>query len=412
MSEVLESPAAQVPAHVDPARVVDFDFFHDRRYAEAAHPHDALIKLRDEVGRGIFWTPRNGGHWFLTDHELLFEAARTPEIFSSVNASFPPVPVEQEGFFPPISSDPPEHAKYRMPLMRAFAPAKVNLLAADIRAFVIELIERVKPSGRCDFVDAIAEPLPITIFMNLMGFDLSRYKEFRVWVAWMTGGDAARRIEAFGHVTAMSRPLIEQRRAEPQDDLLGELVREEIEGREFTVRELEGLCLLLFGAGLDTVVNSLSFSMEHLARNPELQDRLRADPSLIPEAIEELLRRYSVVFPVRRVAKDTDFHGVSLKQDERVALYLAMGNLDPAAFPDAERFDLDRDNKAHMTFVTGPHRCVGSHLARLEMITFFEEWLKRMPNVRLDPADPAAYRTGIVFAVEKLPLLWDAAATN
>jgi cytochrome P450 len=297
-----------------------------------------------------------------------------------------------------------------MPLMRAFAPAKVDALAKDIRTLTIELIDAIAHKGRCDFLDDIAEPLPITIFMKMMGLDLARYHEFREWAAWMTQNDIANRTAAYRNIAAMARPLIEERRVTPKDDLLGDLVSSQIDGRPFTTEELEGICILLMGAGLDTVVNSLSFSMEHLARNPALQDRLRADPALIPEAVEEMLRRFSVVFPVRRVARDTDFHGVTLKQGERVGLYLALGNLDPTAFPDASRFDLDRDNKAHITFISGPHRCVGSHLARMEMIIFFEEWLKRLPNVRLDPQDPPRYRTGIVFAVTSLPLLWDAAA--
>ena len=412
MTGLAATAAFDIPAHIDPSRVVDFDFFHDSRYARTPNPYDALIGLRDEVGLGIYWSPRNGGHWFITDHEMLFEAVRTPEIFSSALASFPPVPPEEEAFYPPINVDPPEHAKYRMPLMRAFAPARMDALSKDIRALTIELIEAVARKGHCDFLDEIAEPLPITIFMKMMGFDLSRYHEFREWVSWMTQNDVEKRTTAYRNIAAMSRPLIEERRISPKHDLLGDLVSAQIDGRPFTIAELEGICILLMGAGLDTVVNSLSFSMEHLARDPALQDRLRANPDQIPEAIEELLRRYSVVFPVRRVARDTEFHGVTLKQGERVGMYLALGNLDSTAFPDASRFDLDRDNKAHITFMSGPHRCVGSHLARIEMITFFEEWLKRLPNVRLDPRDPPEYRTGIVFAVTALPLLWDAAAAR
>jgi cytochrome P450 len=397
-----------IPANVDPAFVVDFDYFNDHRYAETNHPHDAMIRLRDEVGQGIFWTPRNGGHWFITDHEMVFEAARTPEIFSSVNTSFPRLPPEQEAYVPPLSLDPPEHGPYRLPLMRAFAPGLINALGKDIRACAIELIKSVSDKGRCDFLEEIAEPLPITIFMKLMGFDLARYKEFREWVAWLTGGDTALRVQACAKVAEMSRPLIEERRIAPRDDLLSRLIAADINGHSPTQRDLEGFCLLLFAAGLDTVVNSLSFSMEYLARHPELQDRLRAEPSLIPEAVEELLRRFSVVFPVRRVAKDVNFHGAELRTGDRCALYLGLANLDPDVFPDPDAVNITRDNKAHLTFIVGPHRCVGSHLARMEMITLFEEWLKRMPNVRIPVGQAPAYRTSIVFAVASLPLEWDA----
>jgi cytochrome P450 len=398
--------AAVVPAHIDPALVVDFDYFADRRYAEAGHPHLGLLKLCDEVGHGIFWTPHNGGHWFITDHEMLFEAARDPAIFSSGNASFPPLPPKDEPYYPPLSSDPPEHIKYRMPLMRAFSPQRIQALGAEIRQFANELIDTVEGQGGCDFLEAVAEPLPIFMFMRLMGYDTARYKEFRQWAVWMTQPDEANKLKAYANTVAMTRECLDSRRGMRRDDLLSHLLDEEIDGRPFSQKELDGICILLFGAGLDTVVNSLSFGMEHLARTPELQDRLRAEPSLIAEAVEEMLRRCSVGMAARSVAQDTNFRGATLKAGERVTLLLPVGNLDPKVFPDPARFDLDRENKLHVTFNSGPHRCVGSHLARLEMVTLFEEWLRRMPNVRLDPANPPRYRIAIVNAIEALPLLW------
>ena len=396
----------KIPDHIDPARVVDFDLFGDRRFIEAGHPYDGLLRLCEEVGRGLFWTPRNGGHWFITDHELLFEAARTPELFSSANASFPVVPPEQEEFLPPLNVDPPDHAKYRLPLMRAFSPAAIRQLDENIRETIRTLIDSFVDRGHCDFVEEVGEPLPLTIFMRMMGFDLSRFHEFREWAVWMNQADVERRTRGFHNAMAMTRPLFDERRAERKDDILSRLLDEQIDGRPLTQPELEGMCTLLFGAGLDTVVNSLSFGMEHLAHNPALQDRLRASPSLIPEAIEEMLRRFAVAFPFRSVARDGSFHGVKLKTGERLTMSVALGNLDSAAFPDAAAFDLDRENKVHMTFNSGPHRCIGSHLARAEMVALFDEWLKRMPNVHPAPERRATYRTGLSFAVTSLPLVW------
>ena len=156
----------------------------------------------------------------------------------------------------------------------------------------------------------------------------------------------------------------------------------------------------MLGAGLDTVVNAMGFGMQHVARHPDLQDRLRAEPKLIPDAVEELLRRYSVSSVARRVTRDADFHGAPLKAGEYVALPLPLGNLDPKAFPDPDRFDLERENKVHMTFNSGPHRCVGSHLARLELNVLYDEWLKRMPNVRPDPDKSPRYRAGTSAGAE------------
>jgi cytochrome P450 len=152
--------------------------------------------------------------------------------------------------------------------------------------------------------------------------------------------------------------------------------------------------------------------MQHVAHHPELQDRLRAAPELIPDAVEELLRRYSVSSVARRVTHDADFHGASLKAGEYVALPLPLGNLDPKVFPDPDRFDLARENKVHMTFNSGPHRCVGSHLARLELNILYDEWFKHMPNVRPDRGKPPSYRAGIVMALNTLPLIWEPAAAR
>jgi cytochrome P450 len=399
--------AAKIPSNVDPALVTDFDFFGDRRFSDAGRPHDGLLKLGEDIGRGVFWTPCNGGHWFINDHQMLFEAARDPELFGSANATFPAVPLEDEPFYPPFNVDPPAHAKYRLPLMRAFAPDRVRALETSIRPFAIDLIDAVFDKGRCDVLDMIAEPLPIFIFMKLMGFDLARYREFRAWAQAMSHNDVDKRAEAYANTAAMARPLFDERRIARKDDLLSDLLDAQIDGRPFNQAELDGIAIQLLGAGLDTVVNLIGFTIDHLARHPELQERLRARPALIPEAVEEMLRRYSVALPFRVARYDAHFHGANLKTGERVALLLPAGNLDPHVFSDPGSFNLDREYKTHIAFNTGPHRCVGSHLARLELVVLLEEWLARMPNVRLDPDWRPTYRTGLVYAVTSLHVVWD-----
>ncbi len=154
----------------------------------------------------------------------------------------------------------------------------------------------------------------------------------------------------------------------------------------------------------------MGFGMTYLADDAALQERLRAQPELIPEAVEEFLRKYAVAMPGRTVTRDAEFGGVRVRAGERVMLMFPGGNTDPKIFADAERFDLDRENKLHLSFNSGPHRCVGSHLARLELRVLYEEWFKRMPNVRLDPDSPPVYRTGVTLAVHKLPLVVKTAA--
>ncbi len=399
-----------VPDHVRPESVVDFDLYRDHRFEEEDGLHEGLWRLIQETGQGIFWTPHNGGHWFITDHELLFQAAKQPELFSSTAMTLPPMPADQEPRLIPLGLDPPVHGAYRLPLMRAFSPDIIKAMEKDIRAFAAELIEGIRPNGRAEFVEAIAEPMPIMIFMKLMGMPLDRLREFREWVYDMLSPDNDRRASSYVHVHAMMEPLIREREKEPRDDLISRLVHSEIDGRPVTYDEVQAYCLLLFAAGLDTVANSLSFGVCLLSRDQELQARLRANPELIPEAVEEFLRRYGIVFTPRTAAKDMHFGGVDICKGERVLLMLPAGNLDPTAFPDPARFDLDREDKAHMTFNSGPHRCIGSHLARLELRVFYEEWLKRMPRVQIDPDRRVTYRTGLTLALDKVPIVWDAAA--
>jgi cytochrome P450 len=154
-------------------------------------------------------------------------------------------------------------------------------------------------------------------------------------------------------------------------------------------------------------MNGMGHGVRHLAMNPALQAELRANPKMIVEASEELLRRYGFVAVIRRAARDFECEGAQLKRGERVSLSYPMANLDPAEFADPGRFDLGRENKVHLTFGGGPHRCVGSHLARIELQTLYEEMLARLPEFRLDPDRPVRYRCGPVTGPRELHLIWD-----
>lgn len=408
MNEHAAMATMHVPDHVDPAMVVDLDIFRDDRYRSADGPHRALRDSAEAFGQGIIWSPHNGGHWLLGSHELIFEAWRSPDLFSSsAVAALPPMPDGSEPWLPPLSLDAPEHMKYRMPLIRAFAPARIRAMEQDIRAFAGSLIDAYKEGGGGDFVDVIAEPLPVIIFMKIMGLDLSRLKEFRVWARNMAHPDTQERAAAAGHIAAMMAEVVADRRTRRGDDLISYLLDCEIDGRTLDDRQMEGVCMLLFSAGLDTVTSTLSTTMHHVARDPALQARLRREPGLIGEAVEELLRLYSVTFASRRVTRDVEFHGVSMRKGDLVLLVIPLANSDPRMFADGAGFDLDRAFKTHLTFGAGPHRCLGSHLARLELVTFFEEWFRRMPDVRLDPARTPRFSISMVLTFENLDLVWD-----
>jgi cytochrome P450 len=392
------------PDHVPTGRVVDFDFYRDARY-EPGDPHAGIAKLVAEAPP-VFWTPQNGGHWVLAGHPELFEAVRNPEVFSNEKQGLPPTSYEPKQV--PINSDPPEHEIYRLPLSKAFSPKAMVALQDDIRQLAVELIEKVRPEGRCDFATEIAEPLPVSIFMKLMGLPLEMLGEYRVWVnELLASGVPEVRGEALRKIGLGMSSIIKARMDQRRDDLISRLLDTEIDGRAVAFEEMQSYCLLLFIAGLDTVMNGMCFGIRHLAKDKALQAKLRADPALIPEAMEELLRRYTFTMPGRIVARDHEAFGVQFKKNERVLLMLPAADLDPREFENPLVFDLDRENKVHIAFNSGPHRCVGSHLARLELKILYQEMLSRIPTFSLDPERPAQTHGGHVIGFDSLGLVWD-----
>jgi cytochrome P450 len=408
------TPAVERPPHVSEALVYDFDFLRDPGFR--TDPHGRYRQVVEEAPP-VFWTPRGGGHWMVCRHDLVFEAARDFESFSSelfpadqleaLLAAMPPdmrIPVPY-----PINLDPPLHTSFRIPLNAPFSPKAIAALKDDIRALAVSLVDAVASQGGCEFMSAVAEPLPVQVFLKFMGLPLERQPEFRALVRKQLSApfnDGIGGVMILREIADTMRDIIIARRDDPKDDLISRLWRVEIDGRAPTQEDMENYGVLLFIAGLDTVINGLGFGVGHLARDPELQARLRADPSLIPEATEELLRRYTFVAPIRLAGKDLSFHGAQIKRGERVLLGLPAGDLDPQHWPKADQVDIGRQDKAHLAFNVGPHRCVGSHLARLELQTLYEEFLARIPPFALDPERPPAYHGGIVLGVDRLNLLW------
>jgi len=403
---VTAATTVDVPPHVTPDRVVDFDFYKDPRFA-TDDIHTAFAKMLKQVPP-VFWTPHNGGHWVIAGHEELFEASRNTEMFSSTRGGLPPSPYEPSQL--PISIDPPRHAIYREPLARAFSPKAMMALEGDIRTLAIELIEKVRKDGKCDFAAAVAEPLPVTIFMKLMGMPLDRLGEFRQWVNdLLASGDPQIKADTMRKIMAFNEVMVRARMARREDDLVSRLLDTQIEGRPITLEEMLSYCLLLFTAGLDTVMNGMCYGIRHMAEHPELQAELRVHPERITDAMEEALRRYTFTQPGRIVAHDGEAFGVRFRKGDMILLALAGSGLDEREFDHALDFDIAREHKAHIAFNSGPHRCVGSHLARIEMRICYEEMLKRLPEFRLDPANPPRMHGGQVIGYDSLPLLWDPA---
>ena len=412
------SPAVSKPDHVPEAVVYDLDTFADPGILENAHARAAQVV---KEAPPVFWTPRNGGHWVLRSHDAVFKASRDPEAFSSEMAPFAQIKAMMEQLPPgaphillpmPINLDPPHHGTYRAPLQGAFSPKAMAALKDDIRALAAELIEAVKADGHCEFMAMIAEPLPVQVFLKLFGLPIERQREYRDLVTEHmseAGVSDQKEIQArLRKLTDIMHDTIIERRDNPKDDMISLLWRSEFEGKPATLNDIENYCVVLFLAGLDTVMNGMGLGVRHLADDPALQAKLRANPKLIAEAGEELLRRYTFTLPPRFVAKDMEFEGVPMKKGERAVLFLPGADLDGAEFATPESFDLARENKAHIAFGTGPHRCLGSHLARIELQILYEEMLARLPEFRIDPAKPVTYHGGHVWGPNALHLVWDA----
>jgi cytochrome P450 len=411
------SEAVAVPAHIPPEAVYDFDMRQDP--ALLSNPHERVRELLREAPP-VFWTPRNGGRWIVIGHEELFEASRNTETFSSglmprehlvAMMAMMPKDMPRIPQATPITLDPPEHGKFRGPLQKTFSPKAAMARIEEIRALADELIDKVIHQGYCDFIPAIAEPLPVTVFLKMMGLPVERLPEFRELVHEFlentTNDNLVKGASLSRKVADAMLPDILARKDDPRDDIISLLWATEIDGEPMTLELMEDYAVLLFIAGLDTVINGMGFGIRHLAMDLDLQARLRADPGLIVEAAEELLRRYSFTIPMRRVAQDTKLGGFDLKAGDWLALYIPGADLDPREFDRPEQFDLDRENKVHVAFGVGPHRCLGAHLARVELQVLYQQMLKRLPAFRLDPDKPATFHSGNIIAFDSLPIRWD-----
>ncbi|MCD0450484.1 cytochrome P450 [Actinocorallia sp. API 0066] len=374
----------------------------------AAQPVGTTAEIMDGVREEhrAFYSAYGKGFWVLTRYEDILAAFQDPELFSSasVNALDP----EPRYRWIPEMLDPPEHTGWRRLLRPHFTPAAVKAREARVREHCAGLVAGFAASGGCDFVADFAVPFPAVIFLELMGLPVERLDTFLAWERAILHGPPsanAARMAAMGEVTAMFAELIAHRRAHPADDLISDAVTWTLDGAPIPEADLLAMCLLLFMAGLDTVTSQLSYAFWHLATHPADQKELRADPDLIPSAVEELTRAYSIVLPGRKVTRDAEFAGCPMKAGDMVMLPLTSANRDPRAFTAPARVDLRRPHNRHLAFAAGPHRCLGAHLARLELRVALEEWHRVLPPYALNRPNPTEHTYGLQ-GLNTLPLTW------
>jgi len=349
---------------------------------------------------------------YLFDYESVSWAFRHPEVFSS---SAEALSIGQEQPLIPVQVDPPLHTSYRRLLNRSFIPKRIAELEPDVRSLVNGLLDGFIDAGSCDFHEQFATPLPSTIFLRLMGLpqeDLATFLQWRddtVRPAVDPGdfeGAAAIRASAGKAISSYFQTAIDSAREAPADGLLSELVHADLEGRPLTGDELLGICHLMLLGGLDTVTATLDCMVVYLAGHPERRRQLAEDPSLIPAAVEELLRHETPVMLVPRVVKQgTTMSGVELHPGDPVMLVIGAANGDESVFDDPDEVDYSRDLNRHMAFGGGNHKCLGAHLARLELRVALEELHRRIPDYRI-PNDAEIHFSPGIRQPDSLPLIW------
>jgi cytochrome P450 len=359
----------------------------------------------------IAHTDRFGGAWLPTRYEDVAAIAYDTERFSSraiiVSNFRPPLDLAPVGEVPPISSDPPFHHDARKILLPAFTKSAVSRQEQSTRAFCHSLIDGF--DGR-DVVDAAAEyaqHIPMRVIADMLGFPAEDGPRFAVFVENALEGinlPPEERLERGAELFDYLFAQIRDHAANPRDDLTSYLIDAELYGQKLEPIHIAGTMALLLIAGIDTTWSAIGASLWHLAGAPEDRRRLVADPALLPTAMEEFLRAYAPVTMARLVKDDMDWHGAPMKADDWVLLPFPAANRDPEQFERASDVVIDRQVNRHAAFGLGIHRCVGSHLARMELRVALEVWLERLPEFSL--ADPAAvaWSTGQIRGPRLLPL--------
>ncbi len=347
------------------------------------------------------------------------EVFRHPEIFSSnVDA----VSLKNVRPMIPLQIDPPDHKKYRKLLDPIFAPRQVALLDESVSRLVNELIDGFIDRGDVDFAAEFSVPFPSRVFLTLLGLpieELPRFLEMKdgiirphlvLGVPWNSDAMHDYQQKIATSIYEYFDEILDLREDHREDDLLSRFLDAEVEGEKLTREDILDICFLFLIAGLDTVTATLDCMFSYLATHPEQRDRIVDDPSLIPSAIEEMLRYETPVMGVVRVVmEDTELGGCPINKGDRVMMMLGSVNTDEAALDDADEVRLDREVNRHVAFGGGIHRCLGSHLARQELRVALREWHRRIPEYAVAPGHTLVF-TPAIRSIEHFPMVFTAAA--
>jgi len=392
---------------------MDIEFLASENWGPEMDARLAWLREHDPV----HWSEKDQ-LWVVTRFEDVAYVSKHQELFTSEHGVRPRNPAKL-GL---IDEGEPRHQKLRNMINKGFTPRMVSKLELVFREITTDAIDAVARRGECDFVEDIAVPLPLLLIAEMIGIRKQDRKRFHQWSDAMIAGDGnlqnpeimARAAGAFMEYSAYVTEIIEERRKQPKDDLVSILVgakdqgllttfdRQDIAGLhteehlQLANDELIMLLVILMVAGNETTRNGISGGMQLLIENPDSRKRLIEDPSLIPAAVEEMVRLVSPVRSFgRTVTQDTVLRDASLQKGDKVLIVYPSANRDPAEFPDPDRFDIDR-NPHHLGFGIGNHFCMGANLARMEMRVAFEELLRRLPDMEYSAGGPVLKPSSLV----------------
>jgi cholest-4-en-3-one 26-monooxygenase len=365
-------------------------------------------------------------YWAVLGRRELDAVSKNPALFSSAEQGpwpndFDQMMLEHMVRAQLIGMDPPRHQKYRRVLRDAFTPRAVDSYEPRFRAHARRIIDAVAQRGECEFVEEVAAELPLLAILELMGIPVEERKQFFDWTNTMSFADdpdvstsVADGQTAAANMLAYGYDLAANRREQLRGTIVEKMLEARIDGRPLTEEEFGWTFLLVIVGGNESTRSVTANGMRLLMENPEQLDYLVANPRLIPQAIEEMLRYSTAFITMRRTAmQDTELGGVHIARGDKLILHYPAANIDPAAFgEDALRFDIRRPermpelHKEHRAFGYGQHFCIGAHLARLELRVMFEELLPRLRNPRFDGA-PRFMRSNFVNSVKEMRIRFD-----
>jgi cytochrome P450 len=381
----------------------------------ALDPHATYKALRERCP--VAHTDNYGGFYVMTKYADISEVLHDAKAFSSWPADTPPTPGHTRALIP-LEVDPPDHRRYRMIVDPLFRPKAIEHIGESVRSFARELVAAMVAQREFDFMHEFADPFPSSVFLRLVGLDSTPEMRNQLcdWASTIlhtttkgaSPGDVEAqtqaRLGAGKQLHDWLKTLLASRHAERGDDIISVLIDAELPGaRKLDDKEILNFAYVMVLAGLDTVTTAIGFSFLHLAQRPDLQDRLRDEPSLIPSAIDELLRYEPIVHASRTVMERRVIRGVELKPGDRVVVPLASAHRDEETYEAADEIVIDRPSAPSMVFGAGSHRCVGQHLARMELTIAFEEILRAMPEFSLAPGAELVAYGGQTRSLSTLP---------